>query len=216
MNRQYIHILDDDSLLNIFYLYRRDLLDEGEANSGAIMEGGRWSGERWWYKLTQVCRKWRLLILGSASYLRLCHLCTYRTPVAEVLAHSPSLPLIIDHMNGDLMNPNDEFGILLALQHRDRLRRIRLHIPLPSLRNIVAAMNDEFPILEFLYIMPTTQYHPNLRLPDTFQGPRLCHLVLKWFAFPIGSPLLATAAGLVTLTLELIYPSVPFHPHNFL
>lgn len=52
---RYIHVLDDDSLLNIFYLYRLDVFDEGEANNELILHGGRWSQERWWYKIAQVC-----------------------------------------------------------------------------------------------------------------------------------------------------------------
>lgn len=44
-------------------------------------------------------------------------------------------------MGRDLMNPYDELGILLALRHGDRVRHICLHIPLPSLWNIVAAID---------------------------------------------------------------------------
>jgi hypothetical protein len=62
--------------------------------------------ERWWYKLVKVCRRWRYLILESASHLGLCLVCSPGTPVAEMLAHSPPLPLIILHndKNHDL-NP---------------------------------------------------------------------------------------------------------------
>ena len=53
--------------------------------------------ERWWYKFVQVCQRWRYLILGSASHLRLALLCTHGTPVADMLVHSPPLPLVIHH-----------------------------------------------------------------------------------------------------------------------
>jgi len=114
------------------------------------------------------------------------------------------------------MGTKDEHGILLALQHCHRVRRIRLHVPFQSLRKFIGAMNKEFPILEFLYIALPKGHHTTLILPETFQGPRLCHLALKHFAFPIGSPILATAAGLVTLTLESVRPSIHFHFHKFL
>ncbi|KAI0276410.1 hypothetical protein BGY98DRAFT_986246, partial [Russula aff. rugulosa BPL654] len=50
---------------------------------------GYWVEERWWYRLAHVCQRWRNLILGSATYLGLCLVCTYGTPVADMLAHSP-------------------------------------------------------------------------------------------------------------------------------
>src|SRR5947208_15509543 len=67
-----IDILDDDSLLNVFRLYRPALLDGDEDHRGRVLWGMEWNRERWWYKLPHVCRRWRCLILGSASYLRLC------------------------------------------------------------------------------------------------------------------------------------------------
>src|SRR5258708_17693433 len=84
-----IHILDDDSLLNMFSLCRPLILDESEVINGEILEGGEWKRERWWYKLVQVCRRWRYLILQSTSHLRLSLLCAPGTPVADMLAHSP-------------------------------------------------------------------------------------------------------------------------------
>ena len=56
-DRLHIHILDNDSLLNIFRLCRPVLLDEDKEDGLHILEGGEWDRERWWYKLTQVCRR---------------------------------------------------------------------------------------------------------------------------------------------------------------
>jgi hypothetical protein len=85
-----IDILDDDSLLNIFYLYRPFLLGEDD-NDEARLFGGfeRWERGHWWYKLAHVCQRWRNLMLGSASYLGLYLVCTKGSPVADMLAHSP-------------------------------------------------------------------------------------------------------------------------------
>jgi hypothetical protein len=77
-------------------------------------------------------------------------------------------------------------------------------------------MGNEFPMLEYLHIAPPTRHCANLILPDTFKAPRLCHLVLERFACQIGSPVLMTSVGLVTLTLEAIHPSAQFHLHDFL
>jgi hypothetical protein len=54
-----IHILDDDSLLNVFHLYRPFLLGEDQ-DEGARLEGGKgsWARGRWWYKLSHVCQRW--------------------------------------------------------------------------------------------------------------------------------------------------------------
>jgi len=44
--------------------------------------------------------------------------CTYRTPVADMLAHSPPLPLVIQlprEILQKLLDPEDEAGIMLAL-----------------------------------------------------------------------------------------------------
>jgi hypothetical protein len=67
------------------------------------------------------------LILGSPSHLGVCIVCTYGTPVADVLAHSPPLPLIIDYFD-DTTDTAEEEGILLALEQRNCVRRIRVRL----------------------------------------------------------------------------------------
>ena len=207
-----IDILDDDSLLNIFYHCRPVLLEEDGGDIGDIdnklLEGGRWERERWWYKLAQVCRRWRHLILASPSHLRLSLVCMSGTPVADMLAHSPPIPLIIDHIHTfEIITAEDQAGILLALNHRDRVRRIRLRMHVPPLTRFIAAIDGVFPLLEYLYIQPLTVPDTNWSLPPTFRAPLLRHLVLLNFAFPIRSPL---PTGLATLSLEYIHPSPNF------
>ncbi|KAI0276396.1 hypothetical protein BGY98DRAFT_986184, partial [Russula aff. rugulosa BPL654] len=57
------------------------------------------------------------LILRSASYLGLCFVCTYGTPVADMLAHSPPLPLVIDYERRRRrdITAEDEEAVILAL-----------------------------------------------------------------------------------------------------
>ena len=121
------------------------------------------------------------------------------------------------HHNPDRrLTAEDEEGIMLVLQHRDRVCRIDLRLPLSSLQKLVTATNDEFPILEYLHVAPLTKHDARLALPRTFEAPRLRNLWLTHFASPIGSPLLSTVTGLVILSLEWIHPSTYPHPNAFL
>ena len=206
-----IHVLDDDSLLHVFHLCRPFVRNEdGPADWG-------YSG-RWWYALAHVCRRWRNIVLGSANYLGLFLLCTYGTPVVDMLAHSPPLPLVVGYFRNDReLTTEDEEGIILAFKHRDRVRRVRLYSTGTILQKLIVAMDDEYPILEYLYItLPLDDNNMILRFPGTLQAPHLRHLELQGFALPIGSPLLTTAVGLVTLDLAMIHPSTYFHPNTLL
>jgi hypothetical protein len=207
-----IHILDDDSLLNIFYLYRPFLLGEDDQNVNIRFEGGGpWVGEQWWYRLAQVCQRWRNLILGSASYLGLCLVCTYGTPVADMLAHSPPLPLVIDYQDIDL-TAEDKEALIILLEQRDRVRRIRFGIPVLQLQKLIMAIDGEYPILEYLILgVPLEEKRAISILPEALQTPNLRHLAINC-SIPIRFQLLSTAVGLVTLHLPLYHPSTYFQP----
>ncbi|KAH9996382.1 hypothetical protein BJV74DRAFT_910788 [Russula compacta] len=202
--RTSIHILNDDVLLNIFYLYLGNSLP-ADQDIVYIMDDWEPNQARWWYKLAHICQRWRCLVLASASYLRLCLLCTYRTPVADMLAHSPPLPLIIEYFDGNHdLTTEDEEGILLALEDHDR--------------KLTKAIDDEFAILEFLMIDPPKMENTSLVLPKTFRAPHLRHLIRSNYAFPIGSPLHTTAqaVNLVSLILGIVIQSARTHPNNLL
>src|SRR6266478_7159010 len=140
-----------------------------------------------------------------------------------MLAHSPSLPLIIDHLDQhDDITAEDEEGIIYALQHRDRVRRIRLVKPIPILEKLIITLDGEYPNLEYLLIehqrcqRPVTWRNWNLNLPETFRAPQLRHIVLMNFAILFGSPLVTTMGNLRTLSLNSIPPSAYFHPNALL
>jgi hypothetical protein len=211
-----IHVLDDDSLINIFYLYR-PVVSDRVGEDGNIMLLEQWDHERWWYELVHVCRRWRNLVLGSASHLGLCLLCTHGTPVADMLAHSPPLPLIIDHLSSDYdLFAEDEEDILLALQHRDRVRRIRLRMPAWDLQRLLISIDEEFPRLEYLQIWNVTSDNTPLILPTTLQAPQLRVLLLDSVIYPMGSQLFMTATGLVTLLLDTVPLSSSLSPSDLL
>ena len=220
MDHPSIDTLDDDSLLNVFYLYRPVLADDevGDEDStstmdGTIQRGGDWDRERWWYGLVHVCRRWRYLILASSSFLGVCLVCNRGAPIATMLAHAPRrVPLIVDHLDEYYdTTTEEEENLLLALQHRDRVRRIRLVMPVATLQKLIKAIDGEFPILEYLYVgspsytVPRPIHDIPLTISETLRAPHLRHLILTDCALPIRSPLMATSAALVTLSLPVIH-----------
>ena len=109
-----IHTLSDDLLLKLFCYCQPVIF--GDDDDQAI-EVKKWDCECWWYNLAQVCQKWQYLVFKSAYYLDICLFCSYGTLVAEMLMHSPPLPLVIDYSCEDQdVVAQDEEGILLALQ----------------------------------------------------------------------------------------------------
>jgi hypothetical protein len=207
-----IQTLSDDVLLNIFHLYRLGDPDEYDDGTGTVFV---WHRQHWWYKLAHVCRQWRNIILESPSRLDLHLHCTNGVSVADMLAHSPPLPLTINyHTINREMTTMDESGILLALSHRDRVRHVYFWM-LPNVWKFVAAMDQQyqFPILERMHIHSQSE----VDLPITFQAPNLRQLRLWRASLPIGSPLLSTttAAGLVSLSL-LNIPASAYFPPSFL
>ena len=130
-----------------------------------------------------------------------------------MLAHSPPLPLVVSYFTkGRYPTTEDEEGIILALKQRDRVRRVRFSSCVEQ--KLFVAMDEEYPVLEYLYI--TRPNETISRFSETLQAPHLRNLSLKGFALPIGSPLLTTAVGLVTLHLVMVHPSTYFHPNTLI
>ena len=201
----------------MFYLYRPFFLGEDDEGGNARLWGGNkgWVRGRWWYGLAHVCRRWRNVILERASYLGVSMVCTNGLPVADMLAHSPPISLVVDYI-GDI-TAEDEEGAILAFKQCDRVRHVRLQTPVAILQRLVAAMDEEYPILEYLIIMlPMADVASILTFPETLHAPHLRHVALRGFALPIGSRLLTTAVGLVTLCLSMVDPSTYFHPNTLL
>ncbi|KAI0275737.1 hypothetical protein BGY98DRAFT_1188235 [Russula aff. rugulosa BPL654] len=129
-----------------------------------------------------------------------------------MLAHSPPLPLTNDYRSEGGISAEDEEGILLALEQRHRVRHLRLLFPIEHLQKLVKAIDEEFPILEYLILEHSAKNSTALVLPETLQAPNLGHLALRGFACPIRPRLHPTAAGLVTLSRDsrdLLFIPVP-------
>jgi hypothetical protein len=128
-----------------------------------------------------------------------------------MLAHSPPLPLVIDYRRTDI-TAEDEEAIILALEQRDRVRRIRFNLPVLKLQKLIMAIDEEYPILEYLILwVPFEDKRTILTLPETLHTPHLRQLTIGC-SIPIRFQLLTTAVGLVTLNLALHHPSTYFQP----
>jgi hypothetical protein len=135
-----------------------------------------------------------------------------------MLAHSPPLPLVIDYNDKYLgITEEEEEGIITALGQRDRVRRIRLQIPVPSIQKLIPAIDEEYPMLEHLTVVPSTEDRSTvLMLPETLRAPLLRHLTLRGFVLPRGIRLLTTAVDIVTVCLFIDHPSAYFQPTTLL
>ncbi|KAN0115660.1 hypothetical protein V8E52_006779, partial [Russula decolorans] len=129
-----IYILDDDSLLNTFYLYRLAVTVTDEDENFDDM--------------------------AKSSFLGLCLVCSPGTPVADMLAHSPPLPLIIDYLEDRNMTTEDEEGFS------------SLSSNLIASAKFVMAINDELPILEYL-VATGWEDDATLIFTGTIQAPHL-------------------------------------------
>jgi hypothetical protein len=100
-----------------------------------------------------------------------------------MLAHSPHLPLLVGYFTKDRnLTTEDEEGIILALKQRDRVRRVRFSSAVKQ--KLFVAMDEEYPILEYLYITrPKEDNSTILRFPETLQAPHLRYLSLKALPF---------------------------------
>jgi hypothetical protein len=128
--------------------------------------------------------------------------------------HSPPLPLVIEYQGRDIdITAEDEEAIILALEQRDRVRRIRfINLPVLQLQKLIMTIDGEYPILGYLILWdPPGEKSAVLILPETLHIPHLRRLAIG-FSIPIRSPLLGTPAGLVTLNLVFYHPSAYFQP----
>jgi hypothetical protein len=208
--RSPISVLNDGILLRIFYLYRPHI------PRMYVHIYPCWGEERWWYKLVHVSRRWRRVIFEASSLLDLHLVCTHGVPVADMLAHSPPLPLAIfyflsGHTIFEKLEKKDEKGARIALYHNDRVRRVTLYMEARELKKLLMAMAWEFPILESLTIGSSLL---NVTLPQGFGAPNLYYGNLIRVALPVQCPILTTT-GLVSLQLRDI-PSSGYFPPSYM
>ena len=192
--------LPDNVLLEIFYFHTEHSLFRDAYTSPS------------WNQLTQVCRRWRYIVLESPRRLDLRVICSDRTPTRASLDIWPPFPIIIFYYCNPgiprLAAPVDEQGVqnlVAALEHRDRTFEIVfVSMEVSVFEKLVAVMQEPLPALTKFYVMISDELPVAPALPETFLGgyaPRLESLSLGGIAFPSLPRLISSTTHITELCL---------------
>jgi hypothetical protein len=173
-----------------------------------------------WRTLVHVCRRWRIIILGSPRRLNLQLFCSSATPVRGIrtaLDIWPTFPIKISRSGYEKKGTVD--NIATALEHKDRVCEINVRsISSSDLEKYLALMQEPFLALTSLSLMFSDEEMAKIvQGPDSFLGgsaPRLRNLTLNGIPIPflgLQKALLSTN-GLVELRLQNIPHLVYFSP----
>jgi hypothetical protein len=145
-----------------------------------------------------VCRRWRNIVFGSPHRLNLQLWCTPKIPAKDTLDVWPALPLIVA---GNTTSSGTD-NVIAALRQSNRVRQVDLHPSSRQLKEVLAAMQVQFPELTDLRLF---SYHSTPVIHDSFldgSAPRLRDFSLSGIPF-LGFPkLLWSATHLVYLELS--------------
>jgi len=171
-----------------------------------------WNHRHRWYKLLQVCRRWRYVTLEWKSRLKLRIQCNFANRRTTILSHLTQIPLIISFKFHARNPPLSKKKLLLALQNPDRVSSVSIdHWCLGDLE-LRRALDNTFPMLDILSL--SEDYGCRV-LPDNFVAPHLRVLHLQNITISRGSLLLANATNISSLRLESI-PSFDYFPPEYL
>ena len=171
-----IDVLPDNVLLEIFHFYKDDALNYLDLSF-------TWR----WNPLTQVCRRWRHIVLGSPRRLDLRLVCTMTTPVSRLLDIWPPFPITVYLPYPiSVLDENGVENIIAALECRDRISDILMYeIRGPDLEKLVTVLHEPLPLLTRFLLHSSDESVPVL--PETFLGgsaPRLETFQLTGIPFP--------------------------------
>lgn len=205
--------LPDNVLLEIFYFHTEHFLFHDAYTSPS------------WNQLTQVCRRWRYIVLESPRRLDLRVICSDRTPTRASLDIWPPFPIIIFYYRNPgpprLAAPVDEQGVqnlIAALEHRDRTFEIFfVSMEVSVFEKLVAVMQEPLPALKKFRVIISDELHVAPALPETFLGgyaPRLESLSLGGIGFPSLPRLISSATHITDLCLLHIPDSGYISPED--
>ena len=199
-----IEKLPENMLLEIFDFYRLD----------AITLSGRplWK----WYRLAQVCQKWRRIMSMSPRRLGLRILCNSNVHVRDIMNFWPTLPVVVRYKNPEPSSFSR--NITAALDHPDRVCEIDLDVTSLTFGSIFESIQEPFPSLERLTIEINCKDVTPPPVLTTFLGgsaPRLEEASLYGVAipFPALRRLLLSTNNLVSLKLWNILNTCYFPPN---
>jgi hypothetical protein len=183
----------DDVLLEIFTYHRL-----------ASLRSGPWK----WYRLAQVCRRWRFVVFVYPRLLDLRIVSTNTNPIRETPDFwPPALPIIMRYRP---LSAEDEDNISDILKNPTRVCEMDIDVTRSLLEKCASLLEESFPALEYLRLgSQGTKVGAKgaLVFPDNFLGssaPRLRVLRLRDTVFPPLQRLLSTSENLVSLQLENI------------
>ncbi|KAN0134730.1 hypothetical protein V8E53_007515 [Lactarius tabidus] len=185
--------LPDDVLLEIFKYHRP-----------ASLSSGPWK----WYRLAQVCRRWRSVIFAYPRLLDLRIVSTHNNPIREIPDFWPAdLPIIMRHRS---LSARDEDNVSDILKNPARICEMDIDITCSLLEKCAPLFEASFPALEYFRLesRETVPYgRQALVFPDNFLGSstlRLLVVRLQDTVFPTLPRLLSASENLVSLQLENI------------
>jgi hypothetical protein len=192
-----IESLPDNVLLDIFDFYQVAIDKDGCEYP--------WN----WEKLVHVCQRWRYIIFESPIRLNLQLFCTENSPVRKLLDFWPPFPLVIRFIGypwkkkpKDCIDSTD--NIIAALERRDRVRVIQVHLDITSNRlfeRVFAAMEETFPVLRSLSFELGGEILPEQITLLNGSAPSLRDLTLRGISFPPLPQLLSSTSDLTSLRL---------------
>ena len=173
-----IDMLPDNVLLEIF-----DFYGDAPESKIAILFSNTWR----WDTLTQVCRRWRLVIFESPRRLDLRLVCSDTTPTSSSLDIWPPLPITVMRLSSHpQMGEGGVENIIAAIERRNRISEVYIsNIHGSTLETLVTVMHEPLPILTDFFFTSNDELAP--MLPRTFLGgsaPCLRTFVLKGIPFP--------------------------------
>jgi hypothetical protein len=191
--------LPDNALLEIFDFYRLLHVINGIP---AFLMPKDWN--RSWVTLTQVCQRWRYIVLGSPRRLHLRILCTPTTPARMLLDIWPAFPIsIYSPQFYSAVNEKSAENLTTALEHRDLISEALIsNINGPGLERLIGAMQIPLPALTHFDLRSADESVPVL--PETFLGGSARHLNwfdLKGIPFPTFPKFILSATHITNLCL---------------
>jgi hypothetical protein len=166
-----------------------------------------------WDRLVHVCRRWRRIVFASPKRLDIRLFCAPGTPVITHLTCWPAFPIIIDYcpVRRKSLSPSDEYNVLSALEHSNRVCTLDLTVTTTQLEKLVMIMQkSSYPTLGYLGLVIDDDDETPAILPCGFlNGSVSClkQLELDTVSFPALPTLLASASNLVKLHLYRVHES---------